>query len=280
MTRAWVILVLLAGAPAIAAAQTASSSSDHGFWRRWFERSDRAKAAQPHWITPLATTTPRLEQEFRFDTVWQRKPDGAPIESYGGGKGLELIPFDPVEVIVGLPAYVVHDRAPAQTGFGDLRILMKYRLAARDEASGGYIVTAFVDLSAPTGSEANGVPRPVVTATLAYGKGFGRFDLQGTLAFGTPTSEVAALGRTLAWNNAVQYRLFGRLWPEVEVNSTFFDRGTNDGRQQTFVTPGVVVGRLPLAGRLGLTLGAGVQIAVSRFRTSTHNAILSVRLPF
>ncbi len=34
-------------------------------------------------------------------------------------------------------------RAPAQNGFGDLRLLVKYRLAARDEASGAYIVTAF-----------------------------------------------------------------------------------------------------------------------------------------
>ena len=115
---------------------------------------------------------------------------------------------------------------------------------------------------------------------MAYGKGVGRFDLQGTLAFGTPTSDVATLGRTIAWNNAVQCRLFGRLWPEIEVNTTFFDRGSSDGRQQTFVTPGVVVGRLPLAGRLGLTIGAGVQIAVSRFRTSTRDAVPSVRLPF
>ncbi len=36
----------------------------------------------------------------------------------------------------------------------------------------------------------------------------------------------------------------------------------------------------PLANRVGLTIGAGVQFAVSRFRTISHNAILSVRLPF
>ena len=57
-------------------------------------------------------------------------------------------------------------------------------------------------------------------------------------------------------------------------------QGKNDGQQQTFVTPGLVVGRLPLTNRVGLTIGAGVQFAVSRFRTSNHNAILSVRLPF
>ena len=46
------------------------------------------------------------------------------------------------------------------------------------------------------------------------------------------------------------------------------------------MTPGLVVGRFPLTRRVALTVGAGVQIAVSQFRTSTRNAMLSVRLPF
>jgi hypothetical protein len=33
----------------------------------WFQRSDQAKADQPHWMTPLVTITPRLDQEFRTD---------------------------------------------------------------------------------------------------------------------------------------------------------------------------------------------------------------------
>ena len=91
---------------------------------------------------------------------------------------------------------------------------------------------------------------------------------------------VNVIGRTYIWNNAVQYQLWRRLWPELEVNGTFFQDGKNDGKTQVLVTPGLVVGRLPLSRRVALTIGAGLQVAVSQFRASTHNVILSVRLPF
>ena len=70
------------------------------------------------------------------------------------------------------------------------------------------------------------------------------------------------------------------MWPELELNQTWFSGGKNDGKEQTFVTPGVVVGRTRLTDRLGLTVGAGVQIAVSKFHTNNHNIILSARFPF
>lgn len=270
-----VVALLLAVAPLA----SAKSSSD-GFWDRWFERSEAAKAAQPHWITPVATTTPRLEQEVRWDFVDQARPDGTAGDSYGGGKGLELIPVDRVEVIVGLPTYVVHPQASARNGFADWRVLMKYRLLSKDQQHGAAILTAFVDASFPTATGGNGAPRAVVTPTLAYGKGFGLLDVQGTVSVALPASDTAAIGRTFQSNTAVQYHVLPKLWPEVEVNATWFQEGRNAGQQQVFVTPGVVLGRLPLGRHVGLTLGAGVQLAVSAFRTSDHNAIVSVRLPF
>lgn len=270
------IALLLAGSATPSRAQPAPDD----FWTRWFQRSDHTKSEQPHWVTPLATTTPRLEQELRYDLVWQRRLDGSATTNYGNGKGLELIPAEKVEVIVGIPAYVVHDQAPAQSGFADWRMLVKYRLLSHNEQSGNEIVTMFLDVSVPTGSPANGSPKVILTPTIAYGKGFGRLDIQGTFGVGLPTGNVDVIGRTYVWNNALQYQLFRKLWPEVEINTTLFQHGKNDRQQQTFVTPGIVVGRLPLTSRTGLTIGAGIQIAVSRFRTTTHNAILSVRLPF
>jgi hypothetical protein len=47
-----------------------------GFLASWFRRSDQAKADEPHWMTPLVTVTPRLEQEFRSDFLVQRTPGG------------------------------------------------------------------------------------------------------------------------------------------------------------------------------------------------------------
>ena len=141
-------------------------------------------------------------------------------------------------------------------------------------------MTAFMDVSVPTGSGDNGATNAVVTPTLAYGKGLGHFDVQGTFGVAFPTGHVNVIGRTYIWNNAVQYQLWRRLWPELEVNGTFFQDGKNDGKTQVLVTPGLVIGRFPLSRRVALTIGAGLQVAVSRFRTSTHTVILSVRLPF
>ena len=66
----------------------------------------------------------------------------------------------------------------------------------------------------------------------------------------------------------------------MELNSTFFEGGKNDGQKQNFVTPGLVLGRFKFLGRMGFTFGAGYQIATSHFHTSNHNAILSVRFQF
>jgi len=75
---------------------------------------------------------------------------------------------------------------------------------APETRSGGYIVTAFFDISVPTGSPPNGQPKPIVTSTLAYGKGIGAFDVQGTIAIATATSDVQSIGRTYTWNNAFE----------------------------------------------------------------------------
>ncbi|HUD63345.1 MAG TPA: hypothetical protein VMQ17_02145 [Candidatus Sulfotelmatobacter sp.] len=36
----------------------------------WFRRVDKTQAEPPHWVTPMATTTPRLEEEFRYRQLW------------------------------------------------------------------------------------------------------------------------------------------------------------------------------------------------------------------
>ncbi len=41
------------------------------FIERYQARVSATQAEQPHWITPLVTVTPRLEQEIRTDFVHQ-----------------------------------------------------------------------------------------------------------------------------------------------------------------------------------------------------------------
>jgi hypothetical protein len=256
------------------------SFAQDGYFSDWFARVDKTKDEQPHWVTPLATTTPRLEEEYRYDQLWQPNAKGVTTDNYDGGKGLELIPSDKVEVILNVPPYIDHNNPKIRNGWGDVAFLVKYRLFAANEEHGNYILTAFLGWSLPTGQFSNGALHPVITPTIAYGKGFGSFDLQGTLGVGLPTADTSTLGRTIAWNNTFQYRLFRKFWPEVELNSTFFQDGKNDGQKQNFVTPGLVMGRFRLVGRVGFTVGGGYQIATTQFHTANHNAILSIRFPF
>ena len=71
------------------------------------------QSEQPHWVTPLVTVTPRLEEEYRYDQFFQSMRDGVWTNNFGGGKGVELIPFQNTEVIVGVPAYSESQHADA-----------------------------------------------------------------------------------------------------------------------------------------------------------------------
>jgi hypothetical protein len=256
------------------------SCGQDGYFANWFARVDKTKDEQPHWTTPLATTTPRLEEEYRYDQLWQVNSKGTTTDNFDGGKGLELIPLEKVEVIFNVPPYLAHNDPAVHDGFGDTAFLVKYRLLSANEKHGNYILTALLGWTLPTGDHKNGSPHAVITPTIAYGKGFGNFDMQGTFGVGLPTADTNLLGRNYLWNNTFQYRVLQKFWPEVEFNSTFFQNGANEGQKQNFITPGLVVGRFHLWRRMGFTFGGGYQIATTRFHTSNHNAILSIRLPF
>jgi hypothetical protein len=261
------------------------------FWGRWQARASATQAAQPHWITPLVLVTPRLEQEFRTDSVHQYDTKGQYQWTYDNGKGLELIPEKHTEILMNLPPFINHGNG-AKDGFGDISFVAKERLFSRNEESGNAIVTFFFSGTIPTGKNANGSCCAVVTPTLATGKGFGRLALESTAGGSLPVTNAKGLGHTIAWNNAIQYRMeksgVGRFfWPEVEFNSSFFKGGSNDGKAMTFITPGMVVGRIPLThtaqgvpGRLGLTFGMGEQIALTHFHTYNHATVITARIPF
>src|SRR5271167_5206199 len=99
-----------------------------GFFADWFDMVSATQAEQPHWITPLATTTPRLEQEFRYDIQWQTHNSGVVTDNYGVTKGLEIIPAKNVEVILAVPPYIVNN-PNSRNGFGDWQYLVKCRVA-------------------------------------------------------------------------------------------------------------------------------------------------------
>src|SRR5258708_35709868 len=124
------------------------------------------------------------------------------MENKGGDKGLELFAAGRAKVILARPAaYIVHNNPTVKDGFGDWGFLVKYRILSSNEEHGKYILTAFFQTTFPTGQYKNGATDAIITPTIAYGKGFGAFDVQGTFGATLPTGNEAVIGRTFPWNN-------------------------------------------------------------------------------
>lgn len=281
-----VVLAMAAGWPCLA--DDMNSTNDNAssplaeYFHNWFERASAIQAEQPHWVTPIATVTPRLEQELRYDQIRERLPGGHELYNYGAGKGLELIPADPIELIIGIPAWESEDTKPKKNGWTDETFLLKYRLLSANEDNGNYILTAFMGLSVPTGSEVFSSHHYGFTPTIAGGKGFGDFDVQSTLGVSIPdngTSPTGA-GTPILWNSTLQYHAQKFIWPEVEANYTYWPNGEHNNKTQLFLTPGLVLGRFPIWKRVGITVGAGYQVAVTDKPLMRNNFILSGRIPF
>ncbi len=278
-----VLLVCSAGMPAQAQTGGANGSGENpvaAFFARWDERALDAQANQPNWLTPAVTSTARLKQEVRYDMSWQSN-DGEPTaDNYGGSKGFATVPIGRVEVNVNLPPYIVHNGSSQRDGFGDFSLMVKFRIAAANRKHGDYVVTAFLASTFPTGSYKNGSPHPVVTPTIAAGKGLGNLVLQGTFGCDLPSAQTALLGRRMILNNAVQYRGWGKIWPELEANSNFYNEGPDGGKKQVYLTPGISAGRFVIYGHVQLTLAGGIEIAATHFHSAVRQPVFSVRVPF
>ena len=275
--------------PAPMPSENGYGSSIGAYFANWFERSDAAKASQPHWMTPLVTVTPRLEQEVRYDQYWIHTGTGANIDQYDSGKGLELIPTQTEEILINPPAFLDRGvKAPIQ-GWGDWQFLtVKQRLLSANEQEGNYIVTAYLGLQAPTGAPAFTNNAWIITPTLGAGKGWGDFDVQSTVTVALPTANHNVLGTALLWNTTLQYHFGEYFWPEFETNLTHWYGGERADKTQMFLTPGLILGRFPLAGRLLFVVGAGYQFAVTPKLTTeplltpiyNHAWLITARTPF
>ena len=252
----------------------------------WFKTVDHSQEEQPHWMTPVVTVTPRLEEEYRYDQVGQIRPGNADLTNYGNTKGIELIPLEHVEVILGVPGYeTLTSPGGTKTGWADDTFLVKYRIMSNNEENGNDILTAFLGVQVPTGSPAFTDSYTIYTPTIAGGKGWGTraegFDIQSTLGYSIPGSNEKSIGEQLIWNTAFQAHVFSEhIWPELELNYTHFHDGDHDGKNQLFYTLGFVAGRFPISGRVRLALGAGYQQALTAFRMYNHAFVLTLRAPF
>jgi hypothetical protein len=261
------------------------------YFLHWYDRVHEAQATQPHWMTPIATVTPRLEEEIRFDTQFQQLGTGAQVTNIDGGKGLELIPTTMNEILINAPAYQERTVKSPEHGFSDWNFLtIKQRIVSAPEDKGNYIFSAFLGVQAPMLSSPFTNKAWVITPTLAGGKGWGDFDIQATIGSPIPLSHESTIGTSLVTNVAFQYHFLEYFWPELEFNDTYwFDGSQRAHRNQLFITPGIVFGRFALGNGLKGIIGVGYQFAVDPQEpvlspaltpTYDHAVILTSRLAF
>jgi hypothetical protein len=287
-------------------AYKAAPFADPYYGGSWLDMVSASQAAQPSWMTPLVTVTPRLEQEFRWDVYDQQngrgsQGNGQHIINYGGpgGARVEFIPAYNWEVILAAPSYETAT-GPKGTGqgWGDWpAFLVKYRLLSANKDNGDYIVTAFFQMSDPLGTPAK-ISNNVLTAqpTIAFGKGWGDFDIQSTVSVQVPVSALSVPGTPAAttlsnfgdpvlWNTTFQYHLFQYLWPELEVNYEYWPNGEHAGLSQVLLTPGLILGRFKIGQDsptrpINLIIGAGYQIAVTANPVTQNNFVGTFRITF
>lgn len=164
---------------------------------------------------------------------------------------------------------------------------LKYLLYGSTEAHHNAIISLVLAASYPTGKQKNGSCCAILTPTVELGKGFGALAVTATFGGTLPVSNTTGLGRTVVLNQAVEYRVMRTVTLDAEFSSTIYKGGRSDGKEQTFATPGVIVGRIPLSvllrdpkTRLSLTVGVGEQIALTHFNTYNHSPVISGRLRF
>jgi len=247
---------------------------------RWLLMTDRVEETQPDWLSPLATTSGRLKNEIRYDAYDQPAAGGNRQFQLGGNRGVELITSSRTQILLGVPTYTVTSPNGPAGGFGDLPLQLKFRIASGERSEGNYLLTFIFAATAPTGAHRYGSGDGVVTPTLAFGKGWGRFDVQSTVGQMMPTGHTTRIGRQFQWNTAFQYRTGWKLWPELEANSTFYETGKHAGERQLFLTPGVGFGRVQLNRRFRFSAALGMQIAATQFHTYNHRWIFSQRISF
>src|ERR1700677_1245308 len=269
MKRHSVLLLLLLASPSLCpkpapTTPPAPAPPSGNFYARWSAQTNAIQSKQPAWPPPLATTYVELFQVARTDFVRQIAPKGTYTWNIDNSKCVSFITPGNLEFDIDLPPSIEHNPT-AVDGWGDFSFLAKYRIASGNAQHGSYSLSFWALTTVPTGQAKNGSTNASVQHNLGFGKGFGNVDVQSTIGATLPTGNPAtnATGRPVLWNTAAQWKLHKVFWPELESNATFYKGGSNDGKTQEFITPGILIGNFALhpgepGSRPGLFVGGGI----------------------
>lgn len=91
-----------------------------------------------------------------------------------------------------------------------------------------------------------------------------KWDLQAEVGAPLPLRLASSIGWSVTGSAALQYRFRRIWWPELEVNDQRWWDGQRNGFTQSYLTPGVEVGALPIGSTgMGAEVAVGYQYALS-----------------
>ena len=274
------LLVGAFGTPSLSLAQTAAPETGTAttasppvvnsladYFNTWTQRVDWARATQPEFSSPIVTTTPVLEERFRFDTQFQHSGNNTDTIDIDGGKGVDLIVGDTEEIQIALPPYYIRTAQKSSNeleGFADWNFVrFKQRLLSSPGSQGNYVVSAWLQVGAPVGISGLTNHAWTLSPTLGFGKGWGHFVVQGNLGGVLPTAYQGKIGNQITTNVAFQYNLLHYFWPALEMNWIYYPDGPRAHHSQVYLTPGITVAHLRVAPHMNCTFGVGYEVAVA-----------------
>ena len=238
-------LILLLAAASVHA-QGASQRRSRRLLQPVAARASATQAKQPAWAVPLVTTYTGLIQVVRTDIVRQTAPALTHTWNYDNSKGLNLVPWANTELAVNLPPYIQHNTT-ASDGSGDVSFLGKYRIERQRAARQLYAERLGVGHRFPPAATRTAQPMPASRLPSAQARASATSMCNRRLARRCPPAILPhRIGPSGDWNTVAQYRIGKLFWPEIESNATFYKGGTNDGKMQEFITPGLIIGKCGL----------------------------------
>ncbi|WP_237394721.1 hypothetical protein [Methylacidimicrobium sp. AP8] len=265
----------------IAAQDLVESMNDQEPGTSWFDKWHRmtaeTKERQTNWMTPLVTTTSRLEQRIRYDVYDETLGNGNKKYDFGAGKGVSLIVMPTDQFTFSLPNYIYEPGVAASTGWRGEVLQWRHRIMASPENQKNYVFSVQLAALSPTGDIPSVENHWVWTPMLLFGKGWGNFNFIVNLGTQWADGDNSKLSSPIIWNAAFEYRI-GRFTPCVEFNSqSSVTPYLVFGPPGLFVTPELLIGRFTLKEDLRYYFGIGYQIALehSTIEEKYANALIA-----
>ncbi|TFE65533.1 hypothetical protein A7Q09_02890 [Methylacidiphilum sp. Yel] len=241
-----------------------SQDPGKGWLGKWRKMAAETRDRQPKWLTPLVTSTARLEQRIRYDVYYETLPTGNKGWDFGSGKGVSLIVGPTIQFTFSLPEYLFFPGQGRKDGFAGETFLVRNRIMASPEGQKNYCFSVQLQAVSPLGTTLPGPQNHWTWApTLLFGKGWGNFSMQ--LNFGTRWTDGNNTNSALPYfyNVAFQYRI-GYVTPTVEITSqSSFDQLYFINAPGLFVVPEVLIGRFAFKDDWKLYYGFGYQIGLN-----------------